>query len=72
MSDATELWGGVGMMTFRALDNRLDATELLTFFRLANMLDATELLTWSHRISVYRDQTNQLLQEHLIGSHSSV
>lgn len=55
--------GGLGMMTFRALDNMLDATELLTFFRLANMLDATELFTWSHCISVYGDQTNQLLQE---------
>ena len=51
------------MMTFRALDNMLDATELLTIFPLANMLDATELFTWSHCMSVYGDQTNQLLQE---------
>ena len=89
---------GLGMMTFRALDSMLNATELLMFFRLAHMLDATELwggdddvpctwqhvgcygtahvlsackhvgcytelFTWSHCISVYGDQTNELLRE---------
>ena len=39
-------WGGVGMMTFRALDNMLDATQHhwlgWTFRALDNMLDATQ------------------------------
>ena len=45
-------WVGVGMMTFRALDNMLDATQnhwlgwgglgMMTFRALDNMLDATQ------------------------------
>ena len=39
-------WGGEGMMTFRALDNMLDATRggvgMMTFRALDNMLDATQ------------------------------